>query len=67
MYVNLELDGTLLHMYTHHLHVRVAKQNLFFFKIISICAKSEFFNTCMNDATFLLMRKNQNQYCEHRV
>lgn len=33
MYVNLELDGTLLHMYTHHLHVRVAKQNLFFLKL----------------------------------
>lgn len=66
MYVNLELDGTLFHTYTHHLHICVAKQNLFFFLIISICAKSEF-NTCMNDATFLLMRKNQNQYCEHRV
>lgn len=68
MYVNLELDGTLFHTYTHHLHICVAKQNLFFvfFLIISICAKSEF-NTCMNDATFLLMRKNQNQYCEHIV
>lgn len=31
MYVNLELDGTLFHTYTHHLHICVAKQNLFFF------------------------------------
>lgn len=68
MYVNLELVELhfirILIIYTYI--VRVAKQNLFFLKIISICAKSEF-NTCMNDATFLLMRKNQNQYCEHRV
>lgn len=40
MYVNLELDGTLFHTYTHHLHICVAKQNLFFFiNYINLCKK----------------------------